>query len=464
MNNSAKNSLTIFFLFLIISAACSPKIEKISRKNNANNTQGPIDQKAKKLAVSVVNTFFGGEIHINGSICTSACVREFDAGTQIFISASALTGYIFKDLTSASCSGAVNCSFILTKDEELFPYFLKSPVPTYELNFNRSGTMGEIYINGDLCQSPCHRNYPKGSILKLSASPDKDTSFDGFAGACTGTSPVCTLIINSPKNVTASFSSVEAPVYYHLSLITNGLGTIAVNGISCGTSCSGKYIAGAQLILTGTPLETYSFNGFSGDCSGHSSCTITMNSNKTVISSFSEILTPIKYYNLSFSSNLPGGLFINGNLCLTNCSGSYAEGTSLTLNAIAPDGYFFSSFSGNCTGNQICTLLIDGDKSVIATFQPGAPETIIKKFGWDASPGAVGYKIYFGDSPGSYNGNCIENQISPIDIPINALADNLNPNISLSFKKDGSNCYFVISAYNQVGESNVSGEIILALN
>jgi len=55
--------------------------------------------------------------------------------------------------------------------------------------------------------------------------------------------------------------------------------------------------------------------------------------------------------------------------CGTVCTAAYAPGTSVTLNAVADFGSTFSGWSGDsCSGKEICTVTMDSDKTISATF------------------------------------------------------------------------------------------------
>jgi len=76
-----------------------------------------------------------------------------------------------------------------------------------------------------------------------------------------------------------SSSSTQVPSY-KVTIIapTTGWGTVASAppGISCPPTCSASFAQNTQLDLTATPASNYSFNGWSGICSGNSSCTLTV--------------------------------------------------------------------------------------------------------------------------------------------------------------------------------------------
>jgi hypothetical protein len=74
---------------------------------------------------------------------------------------------------------------------------------------------------------------------------------------------------------------------------SNGSGTVTGPGIDCGTDCSESYNQGTQVTLTATPASGSTFTGWSGDCSGTQlTCTLTMNSNKSVTANFSLLPLP----------------------------------------------------------------------------------------------------------------------------------------------------------------------------
>jgi Ca2+-binding RTX toxin-like protein len=55
------------------------------------------------------------------------------------------------------------------------------------------------------CGSDCSQEYPVGTTVALSQAPGSGFGFAGWSDACTGTGP-CTVIVDAPKNVGASFA------------------------------------------------------------------------------------------------------------------------------------------------------------------------------------------------------------------------------------------------------------------
>ena len=64
-----------------------------------------------------------------------------------------------------------------------------------------------------------------------------------------------------------------------------------------------------------------------------------------------------------------------GITCGSDCSESYASGTSVALSATPASGSTFTGWSGPCTGTGNCALVVDGAKNLTATFAVSAPTT-----------------------------------------------------------------------------------------
>ena len=64
--------------------------------------------------------------------------------------------------------------------------------------------------------------------------------------------------------------------------------------------------------------------------------------------------------------------------CGPTCSATYADGTGVTLTPAADANSTFAGWSGACTGTGPCSLTMDGDKSVTATFNFVPPPTTVK--------------------------------------------------------------------------------------
>jgi Divergent InlB B-repeat domain len=142
-----------------------------------------------------------------------------------------------------------------------------------------------------------------GSGLQLSALPavpasGQSTSLVGFNPAgCAARVLVVTNQSQTAANPTSSasrsftVSTAAAPPTMHLLSVSktgSGNGTVTSNpaGINCGADCSQSYTAGTVVTLAATPAAGSSFSGWSGACSGTSSCSVTMSESRSVTAAF----------------------------------------------------------------------------------------------------------------------------------------------------------------------------------
>jgi uncharacterized protein (DUF2345 family) len=275
--------------------------------------------------------------------------------------------------------------------KDLFVYNGWSPIETtfesddnynsgmtlYTLTLIKSGAgTGTIVSNpsGINCGSTCSYQFVDGTSVTLTATPDISSSFDGWSGDATGSSSTVTVTMISDKSITATFNPKDV-IKYTLNVTKSGVGTGTVtsnpSGINCGSTCTYQFIAGTSITLTATPNSSSTFGGWSGDATGSSSTiTITMNSNKSVIAIFNNLL-----YTLTVTNSGAGtGTIISspaGINCGSTCSYQFASGTSVTLTATSDSSSEFGGWSGDATGIDTTVIItMNSNKSIIATFNP----------------------------------------------------------------------------------------------
>ncbi len=153
-----------------------------------------------------------------------------------------------------------------------------------------------------------------------------------------------------------------------------GSGTVTGTGIDCGSDCTENYAGGTSVTLTATAATGSSFAGWSGACTGTGACTISMTTAKNVTATF----TTLPKYTLIVTKSGSGTVTSNpaGINCGTDCSEPYLSGTTVALTATAATGYYFSGWSGACTGTANCTVTLTAVKSVTATFKANPVLTV----------------------------------------------------------------------------------------
>lgn len=171
--------------------------------------------------------------------------------------------------------------------------------------------------------------------------------------------------------VETSWPFTVLPMLYDLTVQVNGSGSVFGQGTSCDSTCTISGVAGSVVKLTAEPRPGFVFSGWSGACSGIDECQITMNSAKSVAATFA----PIPTYGLTVQVSGSGSVSGQGIACGADCTESYEAGTVVRLTAVPAQGFVFSGWSGACTGAGACSVTMDGNKTVVATFAPAPPTT-----------------------------------------------------------------------------------------
>ncbi|GAB4214455.1 MAG: hypothetical protein OHK0022_53040 [Roseiflexaceae bacterium] len=86
----------------------------------------------------------------------------------------------------------------------------RTPTPgiNYTLTVSKAGTgSGTVSGGGINCGSVCSASHASGTSVTLTATAASGSAFVGWSGACAGTSPTCTVVLDSNKAVTANFST-----------------------------------------------------------------------------------------------------------------------------------------------------------------------------------------------------------------------------------------------------------------
>ena len=214
-------------------------------------------------------------------------------------------------------------------------------------------------------------------------------TFDDVAGLpCNvGTPAEGVIAISYAADAVGTVALTCTPRSINLLTVTragDGGGSVTSNpsGISCGLDCSQHYTAGTVVTLTASANSQSVFTGWTGPCSGTGTCSVTMEAATSVTATFSavRILTvEVRSETRTFAGSGAGTVTGTGNLsCSVSggvtriCSVRLAPGTQATLIATPNAGDEFGGWGGVCagfTGHQ-CTLIMDTNKSVTASFEP----------------------------------------------------------------------------------------------
>jgi uncharacterized repeat protein (TIGR02543 family) len=202
--------------------------------------------------------------------------------------------------------------------------------------------------SGTVSKDPDLLNYPEGSVVTLTATPDLGWSFSGWSGDLSGNTNPTTIAMSSDKTVTATFIMNQ----YTLTINKVGTGSVTKNPNKA------TYTHGETVTLTAIPDSGWIFSSWSGDLTGSTNPgTITMTGDKIVTATF------IQGYSLTV--NIVGG----GSVSKDPDQAGFTEGQVVTLTATPVIGWSFSGWSGDLTGNaNPVTITMSSDKVVTATF------------------------------------------------------------------------------------------------
>ncbi len=150
---------------------------------------------------------------------------------------------------------------------------------------------------------------------------------------------------------------------FTLTVARSGNGSVTGAGINCGGDCSETVDSGTIITLSATPTTGNTFANWSGACTGTGACNVTMNAAKTVNATFNPITYSVNVTRVG-NGTVSGGTIS----CGATCQNVFNYGTTVTLNAAPLAGYTFTGWSGACTGTAACTLTMNGNRDVTATF------------------------------------------------------------------------------------------------
>lgn len=229
------------------------------------------------------------------------------------------------------------------------------------------------------CPAACaagEAEFDTGSTVTLEAAPAVHSTFDGWAvsgrpGACPGTGP-CQVQMGEDTEVTARFTAIPQQT---LTVATQGGGEGAVTsepaGIECGAFCSEHFDQGSTVTLTADPaphshLAGWTVAGRPSACPGAGPCEVAMDQATQVTATFE----PNPDRSLSLSIAGPGRVLSSpaGIDCQASCGHAFADGTSVTLEAVPAEGYELLSWSGACSGKRRCLVAMEADQGVGASF------------------------------------------------------------------------------------------------
>jgi hypothetical protein len=134
-----------------------------------------------------------------GLTCASACSTEWDAGSEVTLSAEPAKGSRFVGW-SGSCKGKTDCSLTLSQAASAVAIFGPSFV-AYRASVTGKGRIA--------CTPACRSRIGAGDSLALRAVPAKGWRFARWSGGCAGTRVTCRPKTAAALSVHASFTKLK---------------------------------------------------------------------------------------------------------------------------------------------------------------------------------------------------------------------------------------------------------------
>lgn len=300
-------------------------------------------------------------------------------------------GYL---LSGIVCSGAVSSStdatsatIDLMSGETVVCEFFNAEL--FELTASTSGLGGGTVtapagtgdgINCGDGNMNCTEEYLSSSLVNVTANPDMDSDFVAWTGDCAAAnpSPMAAITMDAAKSCDAEFAVKQFNLDVVIDPAGTGVGTVEYmpGGAVCPGDCSETYDVNTMITLIPTPGLDSAFAGWSGpaDCSDG---LVTLTSDITCTATFN-----LDEFDVTISKAGTGSGVVtaSGIDCGADCTETYANGTTVTLVALADPTSIFVGYTGDpdCLDGE---LTVTSDINCVATFDLNAYQVTVNLAG-----------------------------------------------------------------------------------
>jgi pimeloyl-ACP methyl ester carboxylesterase len=284
-----------------------------------------------------------------GISCPNVCSELFESSVTVNLRATAAAGWTFDSwLGDSECSDGL---LPMTADRSCTARF-RADIQEYRLTVEKTGDGGGTVSSspaGINCGSDCSQSYGAGIVVRLEASPNESSTFEGWSGHSDCNDGTVTM--TAARSCGAAFKKASNRKYtLQVDRSGNGQGTVtsSPSGINCGSACTQRYSEGQRVTLSATAAAGATFSGWSGD----SDCRdgqVTMNGDRDCTATFTRVSTTT--YRLDMAKTGSGSGTVRstpaGIDCGARCSASFQRDQAVTLTAVADTGSRFSAWAGD---------------------------------------------------------------------------------------------------------------------
>lgn len=233
------------------------------------------------------------------------------------------------------------------------------------------------------CPDRCEAELDHGTVVTLTASARRGSTFAGWSGDCQGTQR-CRLTMDGARTVTARFERTAQARAVTVRKAGDGAGRVtSPSGIDCGGACRTSVESGTRVRLQADPDDGSSFAGWSGaGCEGTGACEFTVRDAVTVTARFTDAPIPPGEFVLTVTLGGKGSGQVTsrpaGIDCGDECDAPFAEGSEVDLFQEAGEGSVFTGWTGaGCSGIEGCRVTMTQAQAVRAGFDPARPTRFV---------------------------------------------------------------------------------------
>lgn len=284
-----------------------------------------------------------------GTVIRNPESENYHFGSKVTLTAHPVTGSKFKCWHGDATGHSATCMVTLDAAKNVSAEFLE--IETFVLNAISTGTG-----TGTITRSLDAERYIGGTPVTLTACASTGSKFKCWHGAVDQLNAICTLQMNSEKNLSAEFILLE---YFKLEINSIGTG----KGVITQSPKASKYVEGSTVTLTAYANKGSEFKRWHGAATGSSiSCTVTLDTEKTVSAEFIQL----ESFTLDIAVSGTG----SGHIVRSVNADTYFSGSLFTLTAQADNGSIFNGWYGDASGlDEVCNVTMSSALSVGAEFE-----------------------------------------------------------------------------------------------